>query len=149
MLDREFFPSLLGVIDDLVDFAMLTKYKYLLCQNIFKEDLQKLANEIGIEIRVAHYLPYTYSYKPIEHRLFPHVTRACQVAIFTSIELVKSLIEKTSTKTGLKVVVNLIDKVYAKGREVADGFKENLSIIFDEYLPKWDYRVIPHTGLNA
>jgi len=95
-----------------------------------------LATEIGIEIRVAHYPPYTSKYNPIEHRLFPHVTRACQGGVFTSIELVKSLIEKTSTKTGLSVVVNLMDKVYTKGREVADSFKENLPIIFDEYLPK-------------
>ena len=110
---------------------------------IFKEDLQKLANEIGLEIRVAHYPPYTSKYNPIEHRLFPHITRACHGAIFTSIELVKSLIEKTSTKTGLSVIVNLMDKVYAKGRKVADGFKENLPIVFDEYLPKWNYRAIP------
>jgi len=110
---------------------------------IFKEDLQKLANEIGLEIRVAHYPPYTSKYNPIEHRLFPHITRACHGAIFTSIELVKSLIEKTATKTGLSVIVNLMDKVYAKGRKVADGFKENLSIVFDEYLPKWNYRAIP------
>jgi hypothetical protein len=41
---------------------------------IFKEDLQKLVNEIGIEIRIAHYPPYTSKYNPIEHRLFPHVT---------------------------------------------------------------------------
>lgn len=44
---------------------------------IFKEDLQKLSNEIGIEIRIAHYPPYTSKYNPIEHRLFPHITRAC------------------------------------------------------------------------
>ena len=68
--------------------------------------------------------------------LFPRVTRACQGAIFTSIQLVKSLIEKTSTKTGLTVTVNLMDKVYAKGRKVVEGFKENLPIIFDQYLPK-------------
>lgn len=113
---------------------------------IFKEDLQKLANEIGIEIRIAHYPPYTSKYNPIEHRLFPHVTRACQGVIFTSIELVKSLIEKTSTKTGLSVIVNLIDKVYDKGRKVMDGFKENLPIVFDEYLPKWNYRAIPQNA---
>ena len=113
---------------------------------IFKEDLQKLANEIGIEIRIAHYPPYTSKYNPIEHRLFPHVTRACEGVIFTSIELVKSLIEKTSTKTGLRVIVNLIDKVYDKGRQVMDGFKENLPIIFDEYLPKWNYRAIPQNA---
>ncbi|WP_199302000.1 ISAzo13-like element transposase-related protein [Pseudanabaena cinerea] len=45
---------------------------------IFKEDLQKFAKDIGIEIRIAHYHPYTSKYNPIEHRLLPHVTRACE-----------------------------------------------------------------------
>ena len=105
-----------------------------------------MATEIGIEIRVAHYPPYASKFNPIEHRLFPHVTRAFQGDVFTSIELVKSLIEQTSTKTGLSVVVNLMDKVYAKGRVVADGFKENLPIIFDKFLPKWNYRAIPQNN---
>ena len=74
------------------------------------------------------------------------MTRVFQGDVFTSIELVKSLIEQTSTKTGLNVVVNLMDKVYAKGRVVADGFKENLPIIFDELLPKWNYRAIPQNN---
>jgi hypothetical protein len=110
---------------------------------IFKEDLQKLVDELGIEIRIAHYPPYTSKYNPIEHRLFPHVTRACQGVIFTSLELVKKLMAKTQTKTGLSVVVNVIDKIYTTGRKVADGFKETMKIIFDEYLPKWNYRVVP------
>jgi hypothetical protein len=38
---------------------------------VFKEALQALVNEIGIEIRIAHYPPYTSKYNPIEHRLFP------------------------------------------------------------------------------
>jgi len=38
---------------------------------IFKEDLQNQVNEIGIEIRIAHYPPYTSKYNPIEHRMFP------------------------------------------------------------------------------
>ena len=37
-----------------------------------------LSNELSIEIRIAHYPPYTSKYNPIEHRLFPHVTRACR-----------------------------------------------------------------------
>jgi len=36
-----------------------------------------LVDEIGIEIRVAHYPAYCSKYNPIEHRFFPHVTRAC------------------------------------------------------------------------
>ncbi len=45
---------------------------------VFKEELQKLATRLGLEIRVAHYPPYCSKYNPIERRLFPHVTRACR-----------------------------------------------------------------------
>jgi Rhodopirellula transposase DDE domain len=50
---------------------------------LFKEDLQKLVNRLGVEIRVAHYPPYCSKHNPIEHRLFPHLTRACRGSSFT------------------------------------------------------------------
>lgn len=111
---------------------------------LFKQDLQNLVNKIGIEIRIAHYPPYTSKYNPIEHRLFPHVTRACQGVIFKDIELVKQLMEKTQTKKGLKVVVDIIDQVFQTGRKVVDNFKENMTIQFDNYLSNWNYRAIPN-----
>jgi len=111
---------------------------------LFKEDLQKLVDEIGIEIRIAHYPPYTSKYNPIEHRLFPHVTRACQGVVFRSVDLVRKLMEKTKTNKGLSVTVDIIDKVYQTGRKVAVDFKENMSIKFDEFLPKWNYRAVPN-----
>jgi hypothetical protein len=43
---------------------------------LFKAELAKLGQETGVEVRVAHYPPYTSKYNPIEHRLFPHLTRA-------------------------------------------------------------------------
>lgn len=110
---------------------------------IFKEDLQKLAEDLGLEIRIAHYPPYCSKYNPIEHRLFPHVTRACQGVIFTSVALVKELMEKTHTTQGLKVVVDIVEKVYQTGRKVAEDFKTKMQIIFDEVLPQWNYRAIP------
>lgn len=110
---------------------------------IFKQDLQTLADEIGVEIRIAHYPPYCSKYNPIEHRLFPHITRACQGVIFTSIEVVQELIEKTNTKAGLKAFVHVINKVYEIGRKVAAGFKENMRIVFDDLLPRLNYRAIP------
>lgn len=111
---------------------------------IFKEDLQKLADEIGVEIRIAHYPPYCSKYNPIEHRLFPHVTRACQGVIFKSIAIVKELMEKTKTSKGLKVTVKIVNKVYETRRKVAEGFKKTMRIVFDEYLPKWNYRAVPN-----
>ena len=110
---------------------------------LFKQDLQALADEIGVEIRIAHYPPYCSKYNPIEHRLFPHITRACQGVIFTSMALVKELMAKTNTTTGLKVFVHIIDKVYQTGRKVAADFKENMRIVFDDFLPQWNYRAIP------
>lgn len=110
---------------------------------IFKQDLQELADEIGLEIRIAHYPPYCSKYNPIEHRLFPHVTQACQGVVFKSVEVVKELMARTKTKQGLRVTVNVIDKVYQTGRKVAESFKENMPIIFDDFLPQWNYTAVP------
>lgn len=115
--------------------------------DVFKSDLQQLADEIGIEIRIAHYPPYTSKYNPIEHRLFPHVTRACQGVLFKSVALVKQLMERTQTQQGLNVVIQIIDKVYQTGRKVADAFKQNMPILFDAYLPQWNYRAVPNAGV--
>ena len=54
--------------------------------------------------------------------------------------------EKTKTRTGLKVTVDMIDKVYEIGRKCAKGFKETMKIAFDSILPKWNYRAIPTTS---
>jgi len=110
---------------------------------VFKEELQKLADRLGLEVRVAHYPPYCSKYNPIEHRLFPHVTRACQGVVFHTVGLVKGLIEKTRTSKGLAVTVDVIDKVYETGRKCAEGFKKSMKIVFDEFLPQWNYRAIP------
>lgn len=113
---------------------------------VFKEQLQKLADRLGLELRVAHYPPYCSKYNPIEHRLFPHVTRACQGVVFHTTEIVKELMEKTQTRTGLQVTVDIIDKVYEVGCKAAKGFKETMKIAFDSFLPKWNYRAIPTTS---
>jgi hypothetical protein len=110
---------------------------------VFKEELQNLATRLGIEIRIAHYPPYCSKYNPIEHRLFPHLSRACQGVIFESVELVKELMEKARTSTGLRVTVDILDRVYQAGRKYAEGFKEDMRIVFDEILPKWNYRAVP------
>ncbi len=115
---------------------------------IFKQDLQALVEEIGVEIRIAHFPPYCSKYNPIEHRLFPHVTRACQGVIFKSVETVRTLMAQTKTQQGLAVTVAVLDKVYATGRKVAADFKQTMAIVFDEFLPQWNYTAVPHSNSN-
>ena len=112
---------------------------------IFKEDMQRLVNKIEMPIRVAHYPPYCSKYNPIEHRLFPHITRALSGVIFQSVELVKKLIRRTGTRTGLSVTVGMLKKVYELKRKATDRFMEVMPIKFDDYLPNWNYVASPTT----
>jgi len=113
---------------------------------IFKQDLQALVDELGIEIRVAHYPPYTSKWNPVEHKVFPHITRALQGMVLTSHQITKELIEKANTKTGLKVVAWICNQVYQTKRKVEAGFKKSMRILFDEKPGKWNYVVKPQVN---
>ena len=110
---------------------------------IFKYDLQRLADRLGIEIRIAHYPTYCSKYNPIERRFFPHLARACTGMLFDTLETAVTLMRKASTSTGLTTTVNVIKRAYATGRNATDEMKQNLKIVYDTLLPKWNYRAVP------
>jgi len=112
--------------------------------SLFKYYLQQLANAIRLEIRVAHYPPYCSKYNPIEHRMFPHVTRACQGVIFSNYEQVHEYIERTQTKTGLRVNAEIIKKEYEKGRKLTTSEIDSINLYRDDYLGKWNYSILPN-----
>jgi Rhodopirellula transposase DDE domain len=114
-----------------------------------KADLEKGVQDIGVDLRVAHYPPYTSKGNPLEHRWFPHLTRACQGVVVTSVELVKELMAKAQTQTGLEVSVDLCTKMYATGRKVTEHCKEHLPVIFDDELPQWNYRIPPRDSRDG
>ena len=111
--------------------------------NLFKQDIQRLANELQLEIRIAHYPPYCSKYNPIEHRMFPHVTKACQGVIFESFEQANEYIKTTKTKEGLIVNSVIIKKEYEKGRKVDKKIIETLNIRYDDHLKSWNYQISP------
>lgn len=111
--------------------------------NIFKVELQKLANEINMRLKIVHYPPYTSKWNPIEHRVFPHVTRAMEGVPLNTINEAKNKIESAKTKTGLTVVADVISKTYKKGKEVAKDYMDHLRINFGESLPKFNYTISP------
>ena len=65
---------------------------------LFKEDLQGLANRLGLEVRVAHYPPYCSKHNPIEHQVFPHITRACQGVIFHTVDIAQHFIAQSALR---------------------------------------------------
>ena len=110
---------------------------------VFKYYLEKLADRLGLEIRVAHYPPHKSKYNPIEHRFLPHVTRACQGVIFISVETALEKMSQTRTNQGLTTTVHLLEGEYPTGQKAPKNYKKNMRIVFDDELPAWNYRAIP------
>jgi hypothetical protein len=53
------------------------------------------------------------------------------------------LMEKTTTRTGLRVTVDIIAAPYPTGVKAPVNFKETMALVFDDLLPKWNYRALP------
>ena len=83
--------------------------------------------------KVEHYTAIKFFGEfSVEHRVFPHITRALSGVILKSVKLAQELINKTSTTTGLKVFSRISKKIYETGRSIFDDFKSEVKIIHDQ-----------------
>jgi hypothetical protein len=112
---------------------------------LMKQDFQDLATRLGLPVQLQHYPPYCSKYNRIEHRLFPHITRQWDGVIFQNYEMVQTLTEQTTTKTGLTVKAVIHEKTYLTGREADPEKLEHLNIIRHDTLGKWNYTFYPQT----
>jgi hypothetical protein len=110
---------------------------------VFKYHLEELAEQLQLPIRVAHYPPGCSKYDPIEHRFFPHVSRACQGVVFTTVELARRKMAETQTQSGLRATAEVLPGDFPTGEKVPVGYKKAMRISFDEELPAWNYRAVP------
>jgi hypothetical protein len=112
---------------------------------LWKLELQRLADEIGLTLHVHHYPPGTSKWNRIEHRLFCHITQNWRGRPLTSRMSVVELIAATTTKTGLQVECALDERTYAKGRKVSKAEMASLDITGDPFHPEWNYTIKPRT----
>jgi hypothetical protein len=110
---------------------------------LFKIELQRLAQETGLTIRVCHYPPGTSKWNKIEHRLFCHITQTWRGKPLVSRETVVELIASTTTRTGLIVRCELDTRDYPKGIKVSDEEMDALNIDGDAFHPEWNYTISP------
>jgi len=110
---------------------------------LWKVELQKLADEIGLEISVCHFPPGTSKWNKIEHRLFSQITMNWRGKPLTSYEVVVNLIAATTTSKGLEVKCVLDTNNYPKGIKIDKKRVEELDIIRDEFHGEWNYTFKP------
>jgi transposase len=112
---------------------------------LWKTELQKLANEIGITIKVAHFPPGTSKWNKIEHRLFCQITENWRGRPLTSREVVVNLIGSTTTKKGLRVKAQLDEKEYEIGKKVSDEDLSKVNIEPASFHGEWNYSIASNT----
>ncbi len=110
---------------------------------IFKHRLMAFAEQTGLSVIVCHYPPYCSKWNPIEHRLFSQVHKAMEGVVFSDYQTVQKLIEQTSTKTGLRVVVRLNLKKYEKGIKVDKCQICEHRIVYHSKIAELNYRIYP------
>jgi hypothetical protein len=113
---------------------------------LFKVELQNLADETGLTLRVCHYPPGTSKWNKIEHRLFCHITQTWRGRPLTSREAVVELIASTTTRAGLTVRCELDTRDYPKGIKVSDAEMKTLNIKGDTFHPEWNYTISPRAA---
>ena len=110
---------------------------------LWKTELQHLADQTGLQIRVMHYPPGTSKWNKIEHRLFSYISINWRAKPLVSRQTVIDLIASTTTRAGLKVYARLDPDTYATKIQVTDQQMRAVSIQGEQFHPEWNYTIVP------
>lgn len=113
---------------------------------LWKLELQRLADELAIPIRVSHFPPGTSKWNKIEHRLFSHISLNWRGKPLVNHEVIVNLIAATTTRKGLKVRAQLDTNSYPTGIKVSDQEFAAIRLIPDDFHGEWNYTIKPHAS---
>lgn len=110
---------------------------------LWKRELQKLSNQMGLTITVLHFPPGTSKWNKIEHRMFSFITKNWRGKPLLSRAVIINLIAATRTKTGLKIRCRLDTHKYPAGIKVSDSEMQQLHIRRHRFHGDWNYTIHP------
>lgn len=110
---------------------------------LWKWELQKLANEINIEMHISHMPPGTSKWNKIEHRMFSYISKNWRGRPLITREVVVQLIGNTTTKKGLKIMSQLDLHEYKTGIEITEDQLKMLNLKKYKFRGEWNYKIIP------
>ena len=112
-------------------------------RRLWKLELQRLADDLGIAITVCHLPPGTSKWNKIEHRLFSFITLNWRGCPLVDYQTIVQLIGATTTTKGLQVRCALDENEYQKGRKVTDAEMASLNLHRHEFHGDWNYTLSP------
>jgi transposase len=112
---------------------------------LWKRELQRLSNEIGIPVSVCHFPPGTSKWNKVEHRLFSFISSNWRGEPLTDYETMVNLISGTKTATGLSVTCVLDRRRYPLKTTVTDQEFKDINLKQDKFHGEWNYTIRPQT----
>ena len=112
---------------------------------LWKRELQRLSNELGIDIVVHHLPPGTSKWNKIEHRLFSFISSNWRGEPLRDYETIVNLIARTTTAKGLKVSCRLDRRKYPTGRKVTAQEMQRVNLKRNKFHGEWNYVIKPTT----
>jgi hypothetical protein len=113
---------------------------------LWKLELQRLADETGLEISICHLPPGTSKWNKIEHRLFSFISQNWRGKPLVSHQVIVNLIAATTTRTGLRVRAELDPGKYPKGVKVSGKEMAAIRIECDTFHGEWNYTILPRSA---
>ena len=113
---------------------------------LWKWELQRLADETGLSIRVMHYPTSASKWNLIEHRLFNHISSNWAGHPLVSYETALKFIRTTTTQQGLRCSAYLDTTDYPTGQKITRQQKAEINLIRHAVLPRWNYTIKPHVS---
>jgi hypothetical protein len=115
---------------------------------LWKKELQKISNEIGLAIEICHFPPATSKWNKIEHRLFSYIAQNWRGKPLLSYEVIVNLIGSTTTTKGLSVICELDQNKYEIGIKVTDNELKSINLKKDEFHGEWNYKISPNKDVK-
>jgi len=116
---------------------------------LWKIEVQRLANQTGLEVTVCHFPPGTSKWNKIEHRLFSFITQNWRGRPLVSHEVIVNLIGSTTTRNGLNVKAKLSTKKYETGIKISDEEFRRIKIKPKRFHGDWNYTILSNKNLHA
>ena len=110
---------------------------------LWKWELQRVADQTGLSIRVCHFPPGTSKWNKVEHRLFSFISSNWRGEPLRDYETVVRLIAGTTTAKGLSVTCRLDRRKYAVGRRITKKQMATLQIEPLRFHGEWNYVIRP------
>jgi transposase len=110
---------------------------------LWKVELQRLADETGLKLRVCHLPPGTSKWNKIEHRLFSFISQNWRGKPLITHQVIVDLIAATSTKAGLKIQAQIDPNLYPAGLKISDQQVAALHLERDIFHGDWNYTISP------